>query len=38
VARQGNSPAVRRLHYWTLTVNGGRIVELDEVGTHDEMI
>ena len=31
VALQVGSPAARRLHYWTLMVNGGRIVELDEV-------
>jgi hypothetical protein len=33
---QVDSPAARRLHYWTLAEAGRRIVELDDVGTHDE--
>jgi hypothetical protein len=35
---QVETPAARRLHYWTLSVDGHRVVELDEVGTHDELI
>lgn len=36
VALQVGSHAARRLHYWTLTEGGRRVVELVHAGTHDD--
>lgn len=33
---QVGAPAARRLHYWVMTRDGRRTVELEAVGTHDE--
>ncbi|MFN8124646.1 MAG: S1 RNA-binding domain-containing protein [Thermoleophilia bacterium] len=37
-ALQVGTPSARRLHYWLVPNRGGRLVELDEVGVHDEHI
>lgn len=37
-ALQINTPSARRIHYWVLPSPDGRVVELDEVGVHDQHI
>jgi len=37
-ALQVGTPSARRLHYWVIPTSAGRIIELDEVGVHDEHI
>jgi hypothetical protein len=36
VSLQTRTPSARRLHYWVLPGGGGRVVELESVGVHDE--